>query len=755
MRASLNHPSRVFSPLILWAGLLALFFAIKASAANGSDWITAEDVSLVVKSGSPLDFSKWVPPGPAGKQGRVIIGPGGRLHFEKTIEPARFHCASLAWSPATGGFPAGEQADLFARQLRLHGYNLVRFHYVDASLMSGRDDDFDFDREQLERWLYFLAALKREGIYWVMDAMSSENGALGKVYPHRWVPKYDLKQRVHVDPEAQAHWRELSRRLLTLLNPHTGMRVIDDPALVGIVLVNEGGLNYLGLRHQQWPSVLQPGFNRWLASRYAGTSALSKAWGDLAAEESIERNSVQLPQGLRGRSVRMTDFQRFLMETEANTARWMTSYLRGLGYKGLITSHNNWVSTQADAVRSTLEWVDMHGYHDESSSFSPGAQIKQTSSLDDAARYARWLAAARQVGKPYSVTEYGQPFWNRYRFEAGLVVPAMARLQGWDFVCLHAEGAIDLSLRQSAPRKWAIHPYGVGIDPITRAGETLAALLMLRGDVTPARNVTRLDFSGDGAFRDSGVGVVGDDLSTLAWLTSIQTDAGAVARASQGPSEVLRLTADGPADSMTGRLLDRLVGGADARLAMYVERLRRLGVLPAGNLTDVKRGVFQSETGEITLDRQRGFLKVMTPRTEAVVFRAPVTKLDLNVISINRSATEALVAVTALDDAPLAKSRSMLLVFATDAENTGMQFADDERKRLTKLGTMPPRIRRGAVEVFLKTGSGIRYSLRSLRLNGDRGDELPVTAEQGGIRFVMDNGALSHGPTTFFLLEAL
>ncbi len=84
----------------------------------------------------------------------------------------------------------------------------------------------------------------------------------------------------------------------------------------------------------------------------------------------------------------------------------------------------------------------MHAYHDEAFSFSPGAEIKkQTSSLDDFARYARWLAAARTIGKPYSVTEYGQPFWNRYRFETGLVVPAMAGLQGWHFICQHAEGA--------------------------------------------------------------------------------------------------------------------------------------------------------------------------------------------------------------------------------------------------------------------------------------------------------------------------
>jgi hypothetical protein len=162
----------------------------------------------------------------------VVIGANGSLAFAQAPDRrARLNCASLAWSPATGGFPDHRTADLYAEQLRIHGYNLVRFHYVEATLMTDRKGDFDFDPEALDRFRYFLAALKRQGIYWVFDVLTSPNGAIGGVFPHRWVEKHDLKLEVYVDDGARRHWRRLAEALLGAVNPHTGTRPLDDPAL--------------------------------------------------------------------------------------------------------------------------------------------------------------------------------------------------------------------------------------------------------------------------------------------------------------------------------------------------------------------------------------------------------------------------------------------------------------------------------------------------------------------------------------------
>lgn len=41
-------------------------------------------------------------------------------------------CASLPWSQAYGGFPDHAEADRYARQSAMRGYNIARFHYVEA-----------------------------------------------------------------------------------------------------------------------------------------------------------------------------------------------------------------------------------------------------------------------------------------------------------------------------------------------------------------------------------------------------------------------------------------------------------------------------------------------------------------------------------------------------------------------------------------------------------------------------------------------
>ena len=124
-------------------------FALGAAAAQAiaaDEWLPVREISLEVQAGSPLDFS-GILTNPAIDSGhRLIAGRGGRLVFADAPErPQRLLCASLAWSPASGGFPDHAEADRYAEQLARHGYNVARLHFVDANLMFGRKKDLDFD----------------------------------------------------------------------------------------------------------------------------------------------------------------------------------------------------------------------------------------------------------------------------------------------------------------------------------------------------------------------------------------------------------------------------------------------------------------------------------------------------------------------------------------------------------------------------------------------------------------------------------
>ena len=52
--------------------------------------------------------------------------------------------------------------------------------------MEGRKQDFDFNPEQLDRFYYLVAALKRSGIYLILNGLSNSNGGYGNI-DERWL----------------------------------------------------------------------------------------------------------------------------------------------------------------------------------------------------------------------------------------------------------------------------------------------------------------------------------------------------------------------------------------------------------------------------------------------------------------------------------------------------------------------------------------------------------------------------------------
>lgn len=725
-------------------------FVFLSPAFSALGWVDVTEESLLIPPGGYLDFSRFNGRDPAGHLGRVEIRPSGHFGIAATDSRLRLHCASLALSPATGGFPKGRDAELYARQLKSRGYNVARFHYVEATLMTRRDRDFDFDPVELDAWFYFLAELKKNGIYWVVDGMTSENGAVGGVYPHRWIKKHDLKQRLYFDESARSHWKRLVVELLGRKNPYTGKTTLEDEALIGVITVNEGGINHLVAQKGRWPEGLRDSFNQWLKGKYKDDSSLKKVWGDLAAGESVITGSINLPDKFRERSPRMRDLQSFITQIEVNTGRWMQDYLRGQGYQGAITGFDSWPSKQSDLSRSVFNWIDMHGYHDESFGFSPGTRIEQTSSLENSGRYLRWLAAARQHGKPFSVTEYGQPFWNSYRYEASVMAPAMAALQDWDFVCLHGEGAVDLSLKQSVSRKKAIHPYGVGVDPTTIAGETLAAILLRRGDISPLSRRALIDFSG-GGFAGDPVDIIEDDVSLLGWVLRLELDVSKDGRDASGYDLVF--DSKGGARGMLGRAISKAPGVLESRVDSTLESLRRSKVISKSNFSNAAGGVFQSENGEVVLDKKAGRFTVATPRTLAFSSNKPLSDFflpGLHVFSLN---SPALFALTSLDDVPLRQSRKILIILAADSQNTGMAFGDASRTVLRDLGVMPPQIKEVSVKFNLTNTVRSAFKLKALALNGQEVGVLPV-GQSGEFLNVSLNNSIGGRGVVFFVLEA-
>lgn len=737
---------------------LLVLLAAASCCAGAQSWREVEDVSLEIAEGSALDFSSLVEAGPAGKHGWAKGSKDGRVVFEKNATPQRFFTASISFSPGSGGIPDRKDAKRLVAQLKRTGYNTARLHNVDAMLMSGRDKDFDFSPEQFDRFQYLLAELKAAGIYVVLDVLNLDNGAYGGIYPNRWVIKHALRRDMYFDENARQHWLRLLKDLYARENPHTGISTLKDPAVLALILVNEGGLAELAFREAKGfdkapPGVYKQPFQAWLKKRYgADLTKLKRAWHH--SSKKVDRfEDLELPPSLRGASPAHNDFMRFAAEKEIELFEWMNAQVKALGFGGMTTAFNNWSFQVSDIARSMTSIVDMHGYHTLPEGFvEPGSKVAQSSAIANSARFIRELSSARQWGKPFMVSEYGQPFWNQYRRESIALAPAYAALQDWDLLTNFAENPIIFDYkRQRYQRGQAIYPWGIGADPVLRAGERLAALLYKRGDVASASSRINIYVRPDDIFdQNAGWTQLPEGVTRLTFLTKLGLSFGN-APDTAAANELVISGRAGQFDIVRKLKKAALeMGWADPD--GWVATLKDQGIIPKANRSNLGAGLYESSTGQLLMDAKRKLFTVNTAKSAVVSMEAGTSRIGMLTVSSENAAI--LAAASSLDDKPLPDSRRMLVFLLTDAQNTGMTFTDASRTTLKNFGTFPPQIKTAAVALTLHGRSPHGAKVYPLSLDGSRRPplSLPKTdaASPKDLHIPIDTETLKGGPTTYF-----
>lgn len=740
-------------------------------------WVPIKDVSMEIEQGSILDFSSLLPPVSATQERLTLNAQGQWIKPSNPNQPLRFLIGSLGFGVNLGGMPDHAMIDRYVQQYRLRGYQMVRLDFLESMLMEGRKQDFDYNPEQLDRFYYLVYSLKKNGMYLILNGLSNGNGGYGNV-KERWINKKHLHAGIYFDAEKQAHWKKLIQTMYGQVNPYTKQTILQDPVSAGVILVNEGNLVFLN--RQGVDSSLQPHFANWLQQKYGNQAQLKQAWGnDLKVDEYIDKRNISFPKPDAWTSKRMTDTQGFFYDTEKKTEAWMTSYLRSLGYQGLVTSYNLWHAPAAHASRGQLPWVDMHNYFAHPEYLPNGImRVNQDSMLATGANYIRELAIARHWGKPFTVTEHGQVFWNPYRRENSLALPAYAALQGWSGICQHS-GAVDLSYAPTIGRKQIIHPFAVGTDPIARVTETLSALLYLRGDVSQANHSIDVRFGPKDAFEQSAhLGSMPTDVTLLALLTGVGLswqDIGAEKAESQqeaqmslGDSDIRLIKAKSSHEqSATANFAKRLDSWiqqhvtsllyparkipplVNARFSAHLDTLKQFGWFSQNNLTNPSQQIFHSDTNELLLEATQKRMTVVTPNTEAIVFSQAAPQ-SLNQLSVLAAEQGALVAVSAMDQQPLASSQRMLLILATDARNSQMQFTDGTASAVRNLGKPPVLLQANKVKLAFKSPYRQKLKVYALNLRGQRMSAINLKQTDTSIEFELDIQQLKHGATTYF-----
>lgn len=716
--------------------------------------------------GSALDLGAE-PRRPAGAYGRVIVNRDGDFAFEtKPEESIRFYAALFPNAivqpvPMLGKrtFPAiagsenprnhKEWIRSAVEMYRHKGYNMLRMHCIEGELSQMRGVDFPDD--VFDNFFYAVKCMKDNGIYLNLDVAASHLGYRSGVNWADWTWRKDhkdAKKHIYFDVDSRENWIAGAARVLLSVNPYTGMRLIDDPVLVCLNGFNEQ--EFVFSSEKPMPEAM-PRWKAFLKEKYGTFDRLKVAWKVQNGWKSFEDLPVFRGSDMQEASPRGRDSYEFTRMMEQEILDFYIRILRAWGWKGPVTNFNMGKSIQYVQAREKADFVAMNSYHAHPSNYiQPGSTIDQSSSIAGSANVARGFFAYQMPGKPYVITEHGHVFWNRYRYEQAFVTDGYAALQG--------VGAVTSFIDQLFTVGGRNHPFGGIADPVMHASEFLAYFIYARGDVRRAQMCSRLVLD-EREVRDScayrlGVGGEQSRLALLGRFCVENSGDGKPVFPLRRNELVLRRT--GGSAVLTSALgtagFSSIVDGGKPvfDLEALVRDLKAKGVVPADNRTDAAREIFESSTGELYLDAGRSFMSINTRRLQGVCALAGTT-VKLPAFEIMEMSRDGNLAVVSLDKAPdLQSSKHLMVVYATDALNTGMVFNDDSRRVMQKLGTTPMLYETGVFSVLIRNRNAGRFKAYAVAVDGRRQGEIPLVAKGDEIHLRVDTGKLPGGPALFF-----
>lgn len=737
----------------------------------GSSWKAIDMERLTVKPGTALDFSMLTEErNPAGSMGRIIVNAKGRLAFEKAPEQAvrLFSFNVNPWLLSLSTMPKAGIAK-YAEDLARQGYNMLRIQGIDLFLIAcyrppfqfrphgapgwlpQQVEDIQFNPTALDHFDYLLHCLKKNGIYVNLDLMN--RGFVNSQNPRSIGGG---SKRVLFDPMWRQHWKIVTEYLLNTPNRYTGIKLKDDPAIAFLEPLNEQDYRFYD---DEFLHNLRPLFQAFLKTKYRTAEAMQNAWSNPQVNfENIPDISEAM---LRKGDIVAEDAGQFLMETMSEMTDWYFHTLREHGYPGLVTQWDMIMRCLEIPVRAKMPVGAQHCYvshpggvpsknlveKSKESTIWPGKDmsIPQGSSLNSS--YFRSSAAIRFLDRPYLITEYSQSAPNRYRHERGLYFGAYAALQGWDSLAAHGNlGAVIQGL-SSGPFCGFENPQ----DPISRASEAVVALAWFRSDVTEALHTVELAVSDQLLFPKHFLSAIGDDYAKMSMLTKI----GITYSGRNAPGITAKVKPDWSvipeafSPLATNQWFATASNQSAGRFPELLDQLRKRGIIDSQNRTDYSTRIYQSDTGEITLNGIEETMTVVSPRLEGAVIKKghPVNLKNLQITECSEPAS---VVVASLDrNKTVGESKHLLLIFATNALNKGETFENSSMQLMVEVGQSPVLVKTARLGLKLRTLHPGAVEIYALHLDGTRMADIPARNNGGVIDLALDTGKLPYGSVFF------
>lgn len=698
--------------------------------AAGDDWVPLP-VSLDIEPGSALDFSTLRPTDmPAGVHGRVIATPDGHFAFaDSPTVPRRFYGVNLCF---TAQYLTPEQCEALAERLMRLGYNAVRFHHYESVLADrSAGTSTGLNADALDQLDHLVAAFRQRGIYMTTDLFVSRQVFAAEIWPGTTgnVEMDEYKMLVPVNEAAYANFAAWTRNLLGHVNPYTGLRYADDPALAWLSLVNEGNVgNFIRSVSARARTDWQHAWSAWLKRTYGTPAAIQAAWGK-APEGDLEAGTAVLPGSFSEDSVQSRDYALFLADTEQAFFRRVRQLLREeLKCQALLTNMNAWTNTPASQlVRQDYDYVDDHFYVDHPQFIERPwrlpSRCPNTSPVAVGAPGGRHTAFTRLLDKPFTISEYNYSGPGRYRGVGGILTGCMAALQDWAVVWRFAYSHSRDNLFKVSGAGY----FDLATDPLNQAAERASLCLFLRGDLEPAgRSVAITLNPAEIRARAGRQGGLVPPWSPLVLAARVGHFVGD--RDTPVPADlVLPASAQSPSGPAP---LAQPPYGEEAGAAV-VQALRERGWFAPGNPTDLRAKRVQCPNGQFTMDGPADTMVLDTPRT-AGCFAPAGRTVDTAAARIAIQDTDATVWVSSLDGQPIAASRRLLVTHLTDLQNTGVTYAERARTTLLAWGGPPHLVRHGRALVTLKRRAA-RAEAWALGTNGAHRSPVAVGLSVDGV----------------------
>ena len=605
---------------------------------------------------------------------------------------------------------------------------MLRIHFLDLNLMRGRRAPLDFNEKVLDTFDYLVHRCRERGIYLNLDCMTN---LLGFSHLDPWKKRgyVEHKTRIYFEPEIREQWKNGVSRILTRVNPYTKTRLAEDPALAMVIGYNEQEFAF----SRPVPESALRAWREFLRERYRTLEALRRARPDAKQVNSFD----ELPAYVPGTLERDADLADFAFRYESELLEFYRDSLREMGFRGIFSNYNTFPNKHYLRLRRSLDCVTKNSYEMLMTRYNrPGSSILQTSSIERCSAMLRGSLAARLAGKPFVVTEYGIPFWNRYRYEQSFTMGAYAAFQDFDGIAAFGDSVALMPVKN-------INPVRIYTDPVNVVNEMLAFFLFQRGDVAAASGgVTILcredDLSGPrgdrgGPSRDEGM---------LGLLTRVQWRVAAPGEAIPAEDPLI------PARRGTSTRIDELHVSVEGKTSGRsdcggnpLSLLKRHGVLPADHPGDGVRR-FLSSTGELLLDAANHFMRVDTPRFQGVCAEGG-TRVKLQNFEILRMTKRGNLSLTAIDgERTIAEAERLLLFYVTNALNSNMSFDSADMRILRKLGGMPILLECGSFRIRIRSVHAQDLKLYVLDLSGRRGRMiLPERTARGEAEFFVDTAS--------------